>query len=64
MKIERVDITDLSSLFAADVDETTLKAEEEGFRFLMLQNYCHSSMKEVVKVLVADRTVSHLYILN
>ena len=61
-----MDITDLSSLFAADVDETTLKAEEEGFRFLMLQNYCHtcSSMKEVVKVLVADRTVSHLYILN
>ena len=45
----------------ADVDEDVVIAEREGFRFLMLQNYCQSSMKEVLKLLVADRTMSHLY---
>ena len=45
----------------ADVDEAVVKAEWEGFRFLMLHNYCQSSMKEVLKLLVADRIISHLY---
>ena len=44
-----------------DVDVAALKAEWEGFRFLMLQTYSQSTMKEVLKVLVADRTISHLY---
>ena len=45
----------------ADVDEAAVKAEWESFRFLVLQNYCQSLMKEVLKMLVADRTISHLY---
>ena len=45
----------------SDVDEAAVKAEWEGFRFLMFHNYCQSSMKEVLKMLVADRTISHLY---
>ena len=44
-----------------DVDVAALKAEWEGFRFLMLQTYSQSTMKEVLKILVADRTISHLY---
>ena len=44
-----------------DVDVAALKAEWEGFRFLMLQTYSQNTMKEVLKILVADRTISHLY---
>ena len=39
-----------------DVDEV----ESEGFRFLMLQ-VCQNSMKEVLNMLVADKTISRLY---
>ena len=44
-----------------DVDVDTLKAEWEGFRFLMLQTCRQLSMKDVLKMLVADKTISHLY---
>ena len=44
-----------------DVDVAALKAECEGFRFLMLQNYSQNTTKEVLKILVVDRTISHLY---
>lgn len=44
-----------------DVDVDTLKAEWEGFRFLMLRTYRQLSMIDVLKVLVADKTISHLY---
>lgn len=41
-----------------DVDVVALKAEWEGFRFLMLQTYSQNTTKEVQK---ADRTIFHLY---
>ena len=44
-----------------DVDVEALKAEWEGFKFLMLQTYHQKSMKDVLKILVADKTISHLY---
>lgn len=44
-----------------DVDVEVLKAEWEGFRFLMLQTYHLLSMKDMLKVLLVDKTISHLY---
>lgn len=44
-----------------DVDIDALKVEWEGFKFLMFDTYCQSHMKEVLKLIVADRTTSHLY---
>ena len=44
-----------------DVDVAALKAEWEGLRFLMLQNYSQNTTKEVLKILVAGRTISHIY---
>ena len=44
-----------------DVNVDALKVEWEGFKFLMCDTYRQNSMKAVLKILVADRTVSHLY---
>lgn len=38
-----------------------LKVEWEGFKFLMRDTYRQSSMRAVLKILAADRTISHLY---
>ena len=39
------------------VDVAALKAEWEDFRFLMLQTYSQNTMKDMLKVLVADGTI-------
>lgn len=44
-----------------DVNIDALKVEWEGFKFFMCNTYCQNSMKAVLKMLVADRTISHLY---
>ena len=45
----------------ADVDEPTLKMEWDGFKFFMEQSFKEKSMNEVLKLLVGDKTISHLY---
>ena len=42
-----------------DVGIDTLKAEWEGLKFLMLQTSRQLSMKDILKMLVADKTISH-----
>lgn len=44
-----------------DVNIDDLKVEWEGFKFLMRDTYRQSSMRAVLKMLVTDRTISHLY---
>lgn len=44
-----------------DVNTDTLKVEWEGFKILIYDTYRQNSMKEMLKTLVADRTIAHLY---
>ena len=60
-QLESFNIFDPSRL-PCDHTNIALKAEWEGFKFLIVQSNKQTSMKEVLKLLVSDKTISRLYL--